>query len=94
MATPQPNDFQPLNRAAWLTDAGYGIALHWLTNSLPNGGSIPLPFPKAVERFDVPRLVRQCVDSGAGWLLFTISHGRQHLPFPSKIMDRVLPGRT
>jgi alpha-L-fucosidase len=47
-----------------------------------------------VERFDVPLLVQQCVDAGAGWLLFTISHAQQHLPFPSPTLDRVIVGRT
>lgn len=82
------------SRAAWLADAGYGLALHWTTQSLPRGGSSPLPYAQAVERFDVELLADQCVAAGAGWLLFTISHAQEHLPFPSATLDRTLPGRT
>lgn len=78
----------------WFAKAGYGLALHWTTQSLPRGKEHPLPFKLAVEKFDISRLVEQCVEAGAGWLLFTISHGHQHLPFPSQTLDGVLPGRT
>jgi len=81
-------------RAAWLADAVYGLSLHWVAQSVPRHGDRPLPVTEAVDKFDVPLLVQQCVEAGAGWLLFTISHAKQHLLFPSKIMDRVLPGRT
>jgi len=82
------------SHSAWLAKAGFGLALHWTAESLPRGGDRPLPFAQAVERFDVSRLAQQCTDSGAGWLLFTISHAWQHLPFPSETLERVLPGRT
>lgn len=82
------------DRSAWLAKAGYGIGLHWTAQSLPRGKTKPMPFARAVERFDVARMVQQCVDAGAGWLLFTVSHAVQHLPFPSKTLDRILPGRT
>ena len=82
------------SRAAWLSEAGYGLALHWTTQSLPRRGKRPIQFRKAVERFDVTRLAEQCLEAGAGWLLFTISHAQEHLPFPCETLDRVLPGRT
>jgi len=43
------------------------------------------------ERFNVPLLTKQCVDSGAGWLLFTISHAKLHLPAAMPFLDKKLP---
>ena len=82
------------DRSAWLAKAGYGLGLHWTAQSLPRGKRAPMPFARAVERFDVSRLAAQCDEAGAGWLLFTISHALQYLPFPSARMDAALPGRT
>lgn len=82
------------DRADWLAEAVYGIGLHWTAQSLPRGKTKPMPFPKAVERFDVGRLAAQCEESGAGWLLFTVSHAVMHLPFPCETLARVMPGRV
>lgn len=82
MTTVQPTDSLLLNRAAWLTDAGYGLALCWTTSSLSRGGSTPLSFPEAVGRFDVARLVQQCVDSGGGWLKRAFDRGSRATACP------------
>ncbi|MDD5704921.1 MAG: hypothetical protein PHR35_03290 [Kiritimatiellae bacterium] len=82
------------NRAAWMTEAGYGIGLHWTAQSLPRGKERPLPYRQAVEQFDVKRMVSQCVEAGAGWLLITTAHATQVLPCPCKTLDAILPGRT
>ena len=87
-------DTDRTDRAAWLAEAKYGIGLHWTSQSLPRDKTEPMPFVQAVEQFDLPRMVEQCVEAGAGWLLFTISHAEQWIPFPCRTMDRVLPGRT
>ncbi len=78
----------------WLAEAGYGLGVHWTAQSLPRGEERPRPYAQAVEQFDAARMVRQTAEAGAGWLLFTIAHAQQFLPFPCETLDRVLPGRT
>ena len=82
------------DRSTWLADAKYGIGLHWTSQSLPRGKTAPMPFAEAVEQFDVSRMARECADAGAGWLLFTIGHAEQYIPFPCATLDGVLTGRT
>ncbi|MDD5704401.1 MAG: hypothetical protein PHR35_00635 [Kiritimatiellae bacterium] len=88
------NDTTAPDRAAWIKEAGFGLGLHWTAESLPRGKDRPMPYREAVARFDVQRLVSQCVEAGAGWLLFTVAHASQLLPIPCRTMDAILPGRT
>ena len=71
----------------------YGIGFHWTTWTMPEQG-LPLPFPEAVERFDVPAFVEQAVECGAGHVLLTATHELHWLPGPNPEVDKILPGRT
>jgi alpha-L-fucosidase len=80
-------------RTDWFADAGYGLFVHWHANSEPaEGGRVP--FSQAVERLDVEAFARQAEEAGAGYVIWTITHAINHLPFPSVLMDSLLPGRT
>ena len=81
-------------RAGWLNQTGFGIGMHWTAECLPRGKERPLLYAEAVARFDVARLVTQCTEARAGWLLFTTAHASQYLPLPCRTMDKILPGRT
>jgi len=83
----QQADFWPLGSTL------YGIGFHWTTWTLPEHGA-PLPFPEAVERFDVEAFVEQAVECGAGHVLLTATHELHWLPGPNPEVDRILPGRT
>ncbi len=78
----------------WFAATGYGIGLHWTTESMPEAGGAPLDYRAAVDAFDVDLLARQLAEAGAGYVLFTISHAQQYFAFPSPALDRILPGRT
>lgn len=80
-------DYTPLRKTV------YGIGLHWTTATMPRKGA-RLQFEEAVERFDVDLLVSQAVAAGAGHVMFTLTHGKHHLPCPNPEVDRILPGRT
>ena len=81
-------------RSDFLHAAKYGLFVHWTADSRPAGGGPPAPFADAVNAFDVTRFRDQVLDAGAGYVIFTIAHGRQFFPFPSPALDAVLPGRT
>lgn len=76
-----------------LRDTVYGIGIHWTTWTSPREGA-PLPFPEAVERFDVPAFVGQVREAGAGHVMITATHKYHWLPGPNAEVDRILPGRT
>jgi len=80
-------DFAPLR------ETGYGIGFTWSAMTLPHTGN-PLPFPEAVEAFDVDAFVDQAAEAGAGHVLFTTTHAVHHLPFPHPVVDEIIPGRT
>lgn len=90
----QPTQALPVVSTDWMVNAGYGVALHWTTQSVPSAGGSPAPFCTAVNNFDVNLLASQLQAAGAGYLLFTISHAQMHLPFPNAKLDSVISGRT
>jgi len=79
--------FEPLRRT------GYGVGFHWTTWTVPRKGK-PLAFPDAVEQFDIAAFVQQAVATGAGHVLFPLTHELQWFPCPHPVVDRLLPGRT
>jgi hypothetical protein len=78
---------------AWFAACHFGIAVHWTAHSKPVTGPA-LPFAAAVAAFDAERFVSQVADSGASYLLFTVTHALQQVPAPCAAVDRLLPGRT
>ncbi|MBG6055320.1 hypothetical protein IWX81_001731 [Salinibacterium sp. CAN_S4] len=93
-APASPSQALPVVSTDWMANAGYGVALHWTTQSVPAAGGSPAAFCTAVNNFDVNLLASQLQAAGAGYLLFTISHAQMHLPFPSAKLDSVISGRT
>ena len=77
----------------WFQNARYGIMVHWTKQSMPLHGA-PLPYDQAVAAFDVQAFADQVKRTGAGFVLFTTSHGYQYFPAPLASLDKVLPGRT
>ena len=91
-AAEQPQDYQRAN-TDWLAKCRYGVGVHWTAQTVPRE-SQPLPFPKAVDAFDVKKFIDALVYAGADYLLFTATHALQMLPAPHTVIDRLLPGRT
>lgn len=81
------------NRTDWFKEAGYGIFVHWTTNSLDKDGNKKEYF-KAVEDFDIDTFVTQIKSSGAKFLFITTSHSQMCLPFPLKELDDIVPNHT
>ena len=77
----------------WLAACRYGIGVHWTAQTVPLSGDA-LPFNEAVEKFDLNSFVTSVEETGADYVLFTITHALQMLPAPHPVIDRILPGRT
>jgi hypothetical protein len=82
-----------IQRTPWFAKTRYGLGLHWTTQSVPQHGE-GLSYREAVDKFDINLLRDQVAQSGAEYLLFTISHAQQYFAFPSATLDAILPDRT
>lgn len=80
-------------RTDWFSEAGYGLFVHWTTNSLPKYGE-KKPHNEAVRDFKLDEFVAQVVASGAKFLFFTITHAEMKVPFPLKELDDVVSQYT
>ena len=78
----------------WLANAGYGVMVHWTSQSRPQSGAAPAAYCTAVSNFNVNTFAQQLQDAGAGYVIFTISHAQQYFAFPSPKLDSVISGRT
>ncbi len=77
----------------WFSRCRYGLGIHWTAQATPRRGP-PLPFPKAVETFNVASFVEFVKETGADYVLFTTVHALQWMPAPNRAIDKILPGRT
>jgi hypothetical protein len=77
----------------WMRKAGYGFMVHWTSQSQPRQGGTK-PYAEAVRDFDVDGFADQMKAGGAGFVVFTTSHGYQYFPAPLAALDQILPGRT
>ena len=64
-------------RIRWFRDRGYGLFVHWQTDTAAAGGPT-LPFREAVDRFPVTAFADQAAETGAGYVIFTITHVLTH----------------
>ncbi|MDQ6422719.1 S-layer homology domain-containing protein [Paenibacillus sp. LHD-117] len=85
---------QPGNATDWFHDAKYGVGVHWTSKTIKKDKTQAANYCEAVNNFDVNKFAQQLDDAGAGYILFTINHVDNWLPFPSTVADNILPGRT
>jgi len=77
----------------WLAKAGYGIMLHWTSQSQPKNGPHK-PYADAVRDFDVDAFADLVGQTGAGYVLFTNGHGESYCPAPIRAWEKIHPGMT
>ena len=79
--------------SGWFAAAKYGLMVHWMPGVTPRSGQAK-SLPDAVRDFNVDAFADMVKQSGATYLIFTAVHGTQWFPGPSKVHERVLPGRS
>jgi len=77
----------------WLASCAVGISTHWTAQTAPRTGAA-CRFTKAVERFRMADFLGAVEQSGADYVIFTLTHALQMLPCPNPVVDGILPGRT
>ncbi len=77
----------------WFKDAGYGLMFQWTNRATPPNGDIK-PWDQKVEDFDLDSLVKLVEQSGASFVVWSVTWGQQYISAPIQSLDRILPGRT
>jgi len=77
----------------WFKDAGYGLMFQWTNRATPPEGPIK-PWEEKVNDFDLKGFVKMVEESGAAYVLWSITWGNQYISAPIKSLDAILPGRT
>ena len=77
----------------WLRDAKYGIMFQWGGWGYPQHGP-KKPWPKMIDDFDVDAFARMADDTGAGYVIWSVTWCSYHFPAPIKAIDRITPGHT
>ena len=80
----------------WMAEGKYGLFVHYSPLIWPLYGNTRAcdNWQWGVELFDVEAFADAVEQTGAAWVLFTVNHRLSYYPFPSKVIDRILPGRT
>ena len=77
----------------WLAKAGYGLMLHWTSQSEPENGERK-SYADAVRDFNVDAFADMVEQTGAGYVLFTNGHGENYCPAPINAWEKIHPGMT
>jgi len=84
------------HRCDWMLEHRYGLMVHWIApGPAPESGEWVQDLDRAVDRFDVPRLLEQVEETGAGWLIFTIGQNSARYASPNSVLERLCgPGHA
>jgi len=77
----------------WLRDAKYGIMFQWGGWGYPQHGP-KKPWPKMIDDFDVEAFARMAQETGAGYVIWSVTWCSYHFPAPIKAIDCIAPGHT
>jgi len=77
----------------WLREARYGVMFQWGAWGYPQHGPAK-PWPKMIDDFDVDVFARMVEDTGAGYVIWSVTWRTYHFAAPIKAIDQILPGRT
>src|ERR1035437_82605 len=77
----------------WFRSIPYGVMFHWTSETAPQKGE-PKPFKEAVPEFNVEKFANMVVETGAGYVIFTIGHAQPYCPAPLDSWEKYHPGMT
>ncbi len=81
-------------KADWFKDAGYGLMFQWTNRATPEKGDVIKNWEEKVNDFDVERFVNMVEQTGAAYVLWSITWGQQYISAPIKSLDKIIEGRT
>ena len=80
--------------ADWFKDAGYGLMFQWTNRATPEKGDTIKAWEDKVNDFDIEEFVNMVEESGAAYVIWSMTWGQQYISAPIASLDKVLKGRT
>ena len=77
----------------WFRNAGYGLMFQWSNRATPPKGPIK-PWEEKVNDFDLDGFVNMVEESGAAYVLWSVTWGNQYISAPIQSLDAIIKGRT
>lgn len=77
----------------WFKDAGYGLMFQWTNRATPPQGDIKA-WEQKVNDFDLDAYIDLVEESGAAYVVWSITWGNQYISAPCKALDQIIKGRT
>ena len=77
----------------WFRNAGYGLMFQWTNRATPPKGAIK-PWEEKVNDFDLDGFVSMVEESGAAYVLWSVTWGEQYISAPIQSLDEIIKGRT
>ncbi|SHJ03582.1 alpha-L-fucosidase [Pseudozobellia thermophila] len=78
----------------WFKDAGYGLMFQWTNRATPKEGDTLKDWEQKVNDFDVQRFVNRVEETGAAYVIWSITWGQQYISAPIAALDKLIGGRT
>lgn len=80
--------------ADWFKDAGYGLMFQWTNRATPKIGNTIKDWNEKINDFDIEAFVDMVQNSGAAYVIWSITWGQQYISAPIKSLDELIEGRT
>ena len=77
----------------WFKTAGHGLMFQWTNRAAPPKGTIK-NWEQKVNDFDLDQFVKLVEDSGASYVIWSVTWGNQFISAPVESLDKVIAGRT
>ena len=77
----------------WFRNAGYGLMFQWTNRATPPEGPIK-PWEEKVNDFDLDGFISTVEESGAAYVLWSVTWGNQYISAPIQSLDAIIKGRT
>ncbi len=77
----------------WFKNAGYGLMFQWTNRATPIHGPIK-KWEDKVNDFDLDAFINIAVESGASYILWSITWGEQYISAPIQSLDEIIVERT
>ena len=78
---------------SWMVGS-FGISSHYTQPLVEKRSNGSVTYAEAIDHLNAQKLADDICRMGCTHYIFTLTHATQHLPFPCKALDKILPGRT
>ncbi|MDO6518647.1 alpha-L-fucosidase [Zobellia uliginosa] len=78
----------------WFKDAGYGLMFQWTNRATPKEGHTIKDWEQKINDFDVHEFVDMVEETGAAYVIWSMTWGQQYIAAPITSLDKLIEGRT